>query len=218
IERAEDFNLGRVFEIETALNTTSLGGTANQILLDIELGRGYRVSPNGVLFVRHILDARYGADNDDQTLLAFQGTYYNTRFTRQTLVAHMGLDWGIGLDASDRLLLGGDEGLRGFDSRILDGDRRFLLAFEDRVWTRRELFHLFYAGAAAFIDAGNAWGESGGPGGFGQIHADAGVGLRFDASRSAHGGLLRLDLAFPLAGERSGGPAIQFSFGHGLGY
>ncbi len=36
--------------------------------------------------------------------------------------------------------------------------------------------------------------------------------------RAAHGGLLRLDFAAPVSGDRRGGPAVLFSFGHGFGY
>jgi outer membrane protein assembly factor BamA len=215
--RPEDFNLGTVLEIETAVNTEALGGTDDELLLDALVAWGMRTSRHGLLFFKTDLDGRYGAGSAGQSLVSFETTYYDGRLPRQTLVAHLKLDVGVSLDSSDRLLLGGDEGLRGFESRILEGDRRLILNLEDRFWTGREILHLAHLGAAAFVDVGNAWG---GPNssGFGLLHSNVGVGLRFDASRASQGGLLRFDFAFPVSGDRRDGPAIQVSFGRGLGY
>src|SRR2546422_7190293 len=217
MDRPEDFNLGSVFDIEMVLSRRWLGARADEGLLIAQMGRGFHAGPNGLLFINHSINGRIGSGSAASNTFELAATYYNTRFTHQTLVGHTLLDYGFNLDPPGRFLLGGDEGLRGFNSRVLDGNRRFLINLEDRVWTRKELFHLVYAGFSGFVDLGNAWGglESKG---FGGLHSDIGMGLRLDASRAAHGGLLRLDFAAPVSGDRRGGPAVLFSFGHGFGY
>ena len=67
------------------------------------------------------------------------------------------------LDRDNQLLLGGDNGLRGYPLRFQTGDRRFLLTLEQRFYHPRQFLRLFYAGAAVFFDAGRAW-EDGVPG------------------------------------------------------
>jgi len=217
MERPEDFNLGAVFELQAGVNAHAFGGEADELLLVVGGSRGFRIGAHGLLLTRQGFDARFGSGDAAAKLLSFESTYYNTRFRGQTLVGHLRADAGMHLDLANQLLLGGDEGLRGFNTRVLDGDRRFIATFEDRLWTRREVLHLFYIGGAAFMDVGNAWGWED-DNAFGTLYSDAGIGLRLDASRAAHGGMFRLDIAFPLSGDRRGGPAVQFSFSHGSGY
>lgn len=217
VQRDEDFNLGSAFDIEAGLNGRAFGGTADELILSSSLSRGLRAGDDGIILLGWTLNGRWGRASDDEAVAGFDATWYDRSLSRQTLVGHVGVDQGYSLDGTSRLLLGGDEGLRGFNSRILDGSHRYIVNFEDRFWLKRELFHLFYVGAAGFADVGNAWD---GPlsRGLQDIHADVGFGLRIDASRASQGGLFRLDFGFPVAGDKHGGPAIEFSFGKGLGF
>jgi Omp85 superfamily domain len=104
------------------------------------------------------------------------------------------------LDAESQLLLGGDNGLRGYPLRYQAGTSRALLTLEQRYYTKWYPFRLFHVGAAAFFDAGRTWGrdvtglESDG------LLKDVGVGLRLGSSRSSFGNVIHIDLAFPLDG------------------
>jgi len=104
------------------------------------------------------------------------------------------------LDQEAQLLLGGDNGLRGYPLRYQAGTARALLTLEQRYYTKWYPFRLFHVGAAAFFDMGRTWGtdvtgqESDG------LLKDVGIGLRFGSSRSSFGNVIHVDLAFPLDG------------------
>jgi hemolysin activation/secretion protein len=110
---------------------------------------------------------------------------------------------GWRLDLDDQILLGGDNGLRGYPLRYQDGTARALFSVEQRYFTDWYPFRLFRVGGAIFFDAGRVWGQ--GPlaaPNFGVLK-DAGFGLRFGNARTALGNVVHVDLAFPLDGDRS---------------
>src|SRR5206468_2191816 len=108
------------------------------------------------LFLNSFLQGRAGPK--DTGWLHADAVHYYTGWPRQTFVSTLSGDAGVHLDAADRLLLGGDTGLRGFDARRFDGTRRVLLNVEDRVHTNRLFLRLLQLGGAVFLDVGNAWG------------------------------------------------------------
>ena len=99
---------------------------------------------------------------------------------------------------ADALLLGGDNGLRGYPLRYQSGTRRALVTLEERFYTDLYVWRLFRVGGAAFLDAGRAWGgdnlNAPAPGWLG----NAGFGLRIVSARAAFSNVLHVDLAFPL--------------------
>lgn len=105
------------------------------------------------------------------------------------------------LDAERQLLLGGDNGLRGYPLRYQAGTSRALATVEQRYYTDWYPFHLFYVAAAAFFDIGRTWGtDVTGAESAGWLR-DVGIGLRLGSSRSSFGNVIHIDLAFPLDGD-----------------
>jgi hemolysin activation/secretion protein len=105
------------------------------------------------------------------------------------------------LDAERQLLLGGDNGLRGYPLRYQAGTSRALFTVEERYYTDWYPFHLFYVGAAGFFDMGRTWGtDITGAESAGWLR-DIGIGLRLGSSRSSFGNVIHIDLAFPLDGD-----------------
>ena len=68
---------------------------------------------------------------------------------------------------------------------------------EQRLYGERQIFHLFRAGAAAFAEVGRAWGGDAPASRLGLLR-DVGIGLRLGSSRSSHGAMVHVDLAYPL--------------------
>jgi hemolysin activation/secretion protein len=104
---------------------------------------------------------------------------------------------GWNLDLDNQILLGGDNGLRGYPLRYQSGTARALWSVEQRYFTDWYPFRLFRVGAAVFFDAGRVWGTaplSQPPLG---LLEDAGFGLRFGNARSGLGNVVHVDLAFP---------------------
>jgi hemolysin activation/secretion protein len=101
-------------------------------------------------------------------------------------------------EPEDLLMLGGDNGLRGYPLRYQSGERRALFTVEERFYTGVYLWQLFRIGGAAFFDTGRAWGG-------GNISTDnpgwlsnAGFGLRFVSARASFSNVLHTDVAVPL--------------------
>ena len=100
----------------------------------------------------------------------------------------------------DHLLLGGDNGLRGYPLRFQGGDKRASLTVEQRFFSDWYPFRLFHVGAAAFFDAGRNFGEDALDTPNHGLLKDVGIGLRLGNSRSGLGNIIHVDLAFPLDG------------------
>jgi len=129
--------------------------------------------------------------------------YYAPQSPRAAFFAALSGDiQGDGGGAPDQLLLGGDNGLRGYPLRYQSGVHRALLTVEQRYYTDWYLFRLARVGAAAFYDVGRAWGGVNQNAVNGGWLSDVGVGLRFSFDRAAFGNVLHVDLAVPL--DRAG--------------
>ena len=117
------------------------------------------------------------------------------------------------------MLLGGDNGLRGYPLRYLAGSTRSLLTIEERFYSSWQPLKLVNVGAAIFFDAGRSWGRDryADDATLNRLHnpdptfddgdtsgwmKDVGVGLRLGSARSGLGNVLHIDLAFPLDGGR----------------
>jgi hemolysin activation/secretion protein len=98
----------------------------------------------------------------------------------------------------DELLLGGENGLRGYPLRYQSGTRRALFTVEERFYTDLYIWRLFRIGGAGFYDLGRAWGgdnvNAANPGWLGNV----GAGLRIVSARAAFSTVVHLDIAVPL--------------------
>jgi hemolysin activation/secretion protein len=101
------------------------------------------------------------------------------------------------------VLLGGDNGLRGYPLRYQSGKHRAALTLEQRFYTDLYPFRLFRVGYAVFFDAGRVWGrDPRGESSLGMLY-DLGIGLRLSSPRSSGRSIVHIDLAFPVGGEDS---------------
>jgi hemolysin activation/secretion protein len=110
---------------------------------------------------------------------------------------------GKRLDLEDQILLGGDNGLRGYPLRYQDGTSRALFTLEERYFTNWYPFRLFRVGAAVFYDMGRTWGQPPLAAQSLGLLKDAGFGLRFGNARTGLGNIIHVDLAFPVDGDPS---------------
>jgi len=129
--------------------------------------------------------------------------YYKRQSDRRLFYASLSGTFGYNLDVDNQVLLGGDNGLRGYPLRFQSGDKRALLTLEQRFFTDWYPFRLFHVGGAVFFDAGRAWGSSPVSDYDNDLLKDIGFGLRIGNSRSGLGRMTHIDLAFPLDGDHS---------------
>jgi hemolysin activation/secretion protein len=138
------------------------------------------------------------ASGFENTRLDLSGEYFQRAGDKHVWYARLGGSLAANLDPDNQLLLGGDNGLRGYPLRYQAGTASALLTLEHRYFTDWYPLRLVRVGAAVFFDAGRTWGSDvvGTPN-LGLLK-DVGVGLRLGNQRSSHGSVIHLDVAFPL--------------------
>lgn len=227
-DRVEDYNLGKQVLIDTQIAPDFLGSDHDAMLFSLSRAGGEKFSKESFFRFELGMGSRLEKSGLSNTLYSFESKYYNVLgplfsgdlfLGRHTLAANFGFDYGNDFDLDRELLIGADNGLRGYVSRAFTGDKRIVFNVEDRVHLVDDVLKLFSLGAAAFFDAGGATNASISDLIQDNIYSDVGVGLRIGFPRSSGGQVLRIDLALPLRSgpddEGSGAfePRIIFSGG-----
>ena len=198
IERVEYFALGLHSQVQLGRATTALGSTRDLWLYDAAIGDGFALSGDDNLLLSAYTRGRYGSAGGENQFFGASGKFYNQQRGNRLFFTSLSADTLAGGKSADQLQLGGDTGLRGYPLHYQTGTYRALLSLEQRVYTDWYPLRLFRIGGAAFFDYGRAWGganqNAADPGWL----SDAGIGLRIVNDRSALGGVLHVDLAFPL--------------------
>jgi outer membrane translocation and assembly module TamA len=135
---------------------------------------------------------------DCKQALSAGAQYYRPQTRHRLFYASAEAGWIGRPGPTDQLVLGGDNGLRGYPLRYQSGTRRVLFTAEQRFYTDVYLWRLLRLGGAAFVDVGRAWGgplpTSANPGWLSNV----GFGLRVVSERSSFGTVVHVDVAFPL--------------------
>lgn len=200
IGRTEDLYLGRRARFEVGLASSAFGSTRDAVTLggalqmSADLGHErYWINcldTSGRIEDGDLVDGRFTVNS----------RYYLRHSMRRVSFASVTAALTSDLDPEEQLLLGGDNGLRGYPLRYQAGTSSALLTLEERFYTAWQPLKLFDVGAALFFDAGRTWGRSEGAAEPAGWLADVGFGLRLGSARSALGNVLHVDLAFPLNG------------------
>ncbi|MCZ6679083.1 MAG: hypothetical protein O7E52_17760 [Candidatus Poribacteria bacterium] len=130
----------------------------------------------------------------------------------QTLAAQISTVMGFGLDGERQVILGGENGLRGYDTRQFSGEKMIRLNVESRMifWEHS----LLVVGSAIFADMGYIW--NGEEFNLGDVKRSVGAGLRFSIPKLNGSRVFRMDLAYPLDGPEklSFKPILTYAIGH----
>ena len=189
--------LGVAARVQLGWASSALGSSHDALVYDAALSRGFEPSPGDTLLASTSLTGRYADGRISKQQFGVEGRYYVPQGRRWLFYAGASADMLTHPDVLDTLLLGGDNGLRGYPLRYQAGDKRALLTLEERYYSDVFVLNLFRLGAAAFYDVGRAWGgtnvNTGNPGWL----ADGGVGLRISSVRASTRDVLHVDLAFP---------------------
>ena len=204
IHRPEDLAVGWQGSARLGFASESIGSDRDALVYESALSRAWRPTERQIVTGSAAFGGRVESGGEGPLLFSLGLRYLWRNFANQALYVGAGVDLAEDLDAERQLLLGGDNGLRGYPLRYQEGDRRVLFSLEQRWYGEREFFHLFRLGAVLFGDLGRAWFEGAAthPGGLGWLR-DAGVGLRIATTRTSHANVIRLDIAFPLDGDPS---------------
>ena len=201
IEKTEDYSLGWRARAQLGYAATSLGSDRNAAMLAATVSKGLEVSERQSLSFGVDTRGRLEQGEVAGGLLTADARYYFRESPHRLLFLNLSATAGSNLDADQQVLLGGDSGLRGYPLRYQSGEGRWLFTAEQRLFTNWYPFQVFNVGAAVFYDMGASFGRD--PLGTPSqgLLRDVGFGLRLGSSRSAHGNVLHIDVAYPLDGD-----------------
>jgi len=203
IARPEFFAMGFNARVQLGYASTSFGSTQDLWLYWGSVSKGFASVGGGDLLAGVTLSGQYGDGHGQRQAYGASARYYRPHGQRGLFYAAGALDAIRNPLPTDQLLLGGDNGLRGYPMRYQSGDQRALFSVEERVYTDWYPFQLIRVGAAVFFDVGRAWGgpyeNLANPGWL----RDVGFGLRLLNARSSSGNVLHLDVAFPIDADAS---------------
>ena len=189
--------LGLASTVQLGWASTALGSSHDAVLYQASVSRGFVPSPEQTLLASASIEGQYTDGHVRKQLFGVEGKYYLQQSKRWLFYAAASGDLLTNPDVLDMLLLGGDNGLRGYPLRYQAGDKRALVTLEERIYSNLFVWNLFRVGAAAFVDVGRAWGgphvNTVNPGWL----ADAGVGLRLSSVRLSTKDIVHIDVAFP---------------------
>ena len=202
IGRPEFFALGFASTLQVGWADTRLGSSRNAMLYTGSVSRGFEPQPEHTLIVAAALSGQTAGAEFRRQRLGAQAQYYLPHGGRWLFYASAAGDELTRPELTDALLLGGDNGLRGYPLRYQSGTRRALFTVEERFYTDLYVWQLFRIGGAAFYDLGRAWGGDNAntvnPGWL----RNAGLGLRIVSARAAFSNVLHVDIAFPIDATR----------------
>ena len=201
IERAEFFALGLASTLQLGRAATGLGSSLNAWLYSASVSRGFEPAPEHTLLASAAISGQYALGQVRRQRFGGQAQYFVPQNKHWLFYAAGSGDMLTRPDPADALLLGGDNGLRGYPLRYQSGARRVLFTLEERAYTDLYVWRLFRIGGAAFFDAGRAWGGTAintvDPGWLSNL----GLGLRIFSVRSAFSNVLHVDVAFPVGAD-----------------
>ena len=212
IGRPEFFALGLAASVQLGWASTGTGSSRDAWLYAGAVSRGFEPVFRHTLIAAANVAGQYADGLVRRQRLGAQAQYYwpqNPRWLFYAAASGDTVKAAQQPDAADALLLGGDNGLRGYPLRYQSGTRRALFTVEERFYTDLYVWRLFRVGGAAFFDAGRAWGGDNtnalNPGWL----SNAGVGLRIVSARAAFSNVLHVDVAWPL-NTTAGMKRLQF--------
>ncbi|HEX8755711.1 MAG TPA: hypothetical protein VF745_05205 [Steroidobacteraceae bacterium] len=217
IGRTEDFDMGAYATVQVGWAGKAFGSSRDGLNFQLAAGDGYGLTKRQMLLVSSVFTGRMENGSLQNGILDTAIRYYDEqsgywRFRDGDWLFFSTLAASVGkrLDLENQILLGGDNGLRGYPLRYQDGTSRALLSFEERYFSDWYPFRLFRVGAAIFFDMGRTWGRAPlGQPSLGMLK-DAGFGLRFGNARTGLGNVIHVDLAFPFDAGPTNIRSVQF--------
>jgi outer membrane protein assembly factor BamA len=197
VQRPETFAFGLDATLQIGRASTTFGSTRNAWLYSGNVSRAFDLGNDRLLVASSALRGQYADGSIRRQQLGLRTQLYLPQGPHWLFYASASADRLTHPGPTDELLLGGDNGLRGYPLRYQSGHRRALFTFEERAYSDIYLWQLFRLGGAVFVDVGRAWGGDA----TNQIQpgwlSNAGIGLRIFSVRAAFSNVLHLDVAVP---------------------
>ncbi len=201
--RTEDVSLGTQVFVSLGFAKERFGSDREATLFELTAEKGWEPGGSGrLLLLRTGASTRREDVGYRDSQIYFTGDYYRRNLGTHLFSVSLEALATDDLDPENQVLLGGDNGLRGYPIRYQAGESRVVLNVEQRFFTELYPWRLFRVGWAIFGDIGKVRGrdpratES-----VGTLY-DVGAGLRLSSPRASGRNVVHIDLAFPLNGPR----------------
>ena len=148
IERTEDFYLGTTASVRVGWADSAFGSSRSALLFAQSAGQGFAGTGRSTLVLSEQFTGRLEDGALANAVLAGTVHYYNELSSKWLFYAALDAAAGRNLDLENQVLLGGDNGLRGYPLRYQGGDSRALFTIEQRYFTDWYPFRLFRVGGA----------------------------------------------------------------------
>ena len=201
IRRTEDLNLGDEMTFKLGWSTQHADAENDGIVYDLKANMALKSDSDQLLLFSPYFKGRYAEGATENNRIGFKSKFYTPVFDKHVFYMALNANYVNNGYLDDQLLLGGDNGLRGYPLRFQTGDRSYLFTVEQRFYTQWHWFQLAYVGALVFFDVGRAWDPDAPENINTGVLKDAGFGLRLASSRGSRGLVLHIDLAFPMDGD-----------------
>ena len=198
IQRPEYLTMGFASTMQVGRSLGAFGATEQPWQVSASASKGFRFQQVGhQLLASANYSSLYGSSVGDSQTMGLAMRYFAPQKEPLLFYFAASTDHVHSPNQADDLLLGGDNGLRGYPLRYQRGQHRTLFTLEERYYTDWYPLRLFRVGAAVFMDVGRAWGSET-PNPVNGWLSDVGIGLRFLSARASFGNILHVDLAFPI--------------------
>ncbi|GAC16875.1 ShlB/FhaC/HecB family protein [Aliiglaciecola lipolytica] len=204
INHIEDFNLGWHISGHLGSDVSNRDNAASAIWRS-QLSKGLDVSSDAFIYMTAQFDGEwYNTENQaDRMRLALSTEYFHK----------LNDDWGAYvknlvtlsknqfLDAP--IVLGGENGVRGFPLQYQHGQHNAALSLEARYYPHINIYKLIEVGAAAFIDVGKSFGSSELRNFDNSTLASFGLGARFYSTHSSDAQVIHVDIIKPVSNDKN---------------
>ncbi len=194
IYRTEDLHVGKHLEMEVGYAP----GTDSRFLFEGSYTDALIHDSKILLQLHSGWKGQWNPDTSDfyDTAVDLGLNYHRGQTASRSLFIALNGVVSRNLNPARQIILGGDNGLRGYDSYFQAGERSVNVNVEQRLFTRYHLFQLVRVGFAGFLDAGKVYNSNSINGD--SFHSAVGFGLRLAPSKSESSGIVHMDLAWPL--------------------
>lgn len=196
--RTEDVPLGLNVTARVGFASDSFGADRRATLFEVEVHDGWELGSGQLLLLDAAASTRREHGAQRNSIVSFDARYYRRTLGRHLFLANLHGATSHRLDLERQVLLGGDNGLRGYPLRYQSGEHFAALTLEQRFFTDWYPLRLLRVGYAVFFDIGRVWGRD--PRGTAPIGtlSNVGAGLRLTSPRSSSRQVVHIDVATPL--------------------
>ena len=203
--RIEDLTLGNITSVRIGRTGFPIPAGVKRFEVGIRRREAHQIFSKQYLITIVGFVTEFQDDRLNDTIASLRLQYYNKLLKHQTVAFNLEFDYGNRLETTRQFLLGGDTGLRGYKAREFSGVKRFLINFEDRIFTSLNVLTVAFGGVV-FMDAGNVWDEDERID-LTDLNYSIGFGLRLGYTKSPRSRVGRIDFGWPI--NRGGGFGVS---------